>query len=831
VAWIVGLQRWVSVATAVSLAVTAAALIFALAAAAGTRADSQMISQRLVPAAAASGALLAQYSNQQDLLRAYVTTGQPADLVPFRQAAGPVPGLEARVAALVRGYRLMPAQLAAAEAAERSWLAEVAGPQLAAASRGDFGSARALQADVPVVRPYVLAVRTRVATLQAQITSMQARVVASLIGEQRRLLAALVAVCAVVAVTDGGAVITVRRWLIRPFTKLRRAASSVAAGNYETRVPAVGPAELADLGRATELMRTRLVAAVAKAELAEVSFRGLFDSSPIATLTVAADGSILMVNALAERMFGYSAGELAGQPVEMVVPAGFPGGNAADRVGSGAGPQSAPSGSGMMLSAARKDGHEFPVEISLGSLQTEHGAVVSAAILDITGRLAEQAERDRLRAEAERERHERRLQQSQRLESLGQLVGGVAHDFNNMMNVIGGYADFIVEEVTGLAAEDKRLDGVLADVEQVRGAADRAAQLTRQLLIFARRDVVHLDVLDVNKVIRGVEQLLRRTLGEQVALIINPARGLWQVKADAGQLEQVLVNLAVNSRDAMPGGGNLMIETGNVDADEEYAASRPGMVPGRYVRLRVSDTGTGMDSAVLARVFEPFYSTKPKGEGTGLGLATVYGIVTQAGGYAQIYSEPGLGTTVSALLPAVGALAVAAERTAAAAGQVTVAPVSGGGQTILLVEDEESLREMADRILTRNGYQVCSAVTPADAVRQAGDLQQHIDLLLTDVVMPEMMGNEVAARVRILRPSLPVLFMSGYAQQVLDTQGALDPHVDLLEKPFSAATLLTRVRQAIVNGGAVNGGAVNGGAVNGGAVNGGLPERQATADR
>jgi hypothetical protein len=724
VAWIVGLQRWVSVATAVSLAVTAAALIFALAAAAGTRADSQMISQRLVPAAAASGALLAQYSNQQDLLRAYVTTGQPADLVPFRQAAGPVPGLEARVAALVRGYRLMPAQLAAAEAAERSWLAEVAGPQLAAASRGDFGSARALQADVPVVRPYVLAVRTRVATLQAQITSMQARVVASLIGEQRRLLAALVAVCAVVAVTDGGAVITVRRWLIRPFTKLRRAASSVAAGNYETRVPAVGPAELADLGR------------------------------------------------------------------------------------------------------ARKDGHEFPVEISLGSLQTEHGAVVSAAILDITGRLAEQAERDRLRAEAERERHERRLQQSQRLESLGQLVGGVAHDFNNMMNVIGGYADFIVEEVTGLAAEDKRLDGVLADVEQVRGAADRAAQLTRQLLIFARRDVVHLDVLDVNKVIRGVEQLLRRTLGEQVALIINPARGLWQVKADAGQLEQVLVNLAVNSRDAMPGGGNLMIETGNVDADEEYAASRPGMVPGRYVRLRVSDTGTGMDSAVLARVFEPFYSTKPKGEGTGLGLATVYGIVTQAGGYAQIYSEPGLGTTVSALLPAVGALAVAAERTAAAAGQVTVAPVSGGGQTILLVEDEESLREMADRILTRNGYQVCSAVTPADAVRQAGDLQQHIDLLLTDVVMPEMMGNEVAARVRILRPSLPVLFMSGYAQQVLDTQGALDPHVDLLEKPFSAATLLTRVRQAIVNGGAVNGGAVNGGA-----VNGGLPERQATADR
>ena len=794
VAWIAGLQRWVNVAVAVSLAVTAVALILALAAAASARAASQVISQRLVPAAAASGVLLGQYGTQQNLLRDYVTSGQPAELAPYLKTAGPIPGEQARVAALVRGYRLMPAHLAAAEAAHAAWLANVAGPQLAAAARGDFARAQALQDNIPLLRPYVLAVRDQMATLQAQVTSTQGRVIARLIGAQRRLLIALLAVCLVVAVADGGAVVVVRRWLIRPFSTLRRAADSVAAGHYETRVPAVGPAELADLGRAAELMRTRLVAAVAKAELAEQKFRGLFDSSPNATLTVAADGSIIMVNALAERMFGYGAGELAGQPVEMLVPVGVHGGSTADRDDYSAGSPPPTAGEGPQLSAVCKDGREFPVEISLSSLPTEDGPVVSAAILDITDRLAAQAERDRLRAEAERERYERRLQQSQRLESLGQLVGGVAHDFNNMMNVIGGYADFIAEEVTGLAVEDKRLDGVLADVEQVRGAADRAAQLTRQLLIFARRDVVHLDVLSLNMVVSGVEQLLRRTLGEHLGLVIAPASGLWLIKADPGQLEQVLVNLAVNARDAMPAGGRLTIDTANVDADEAYTATRPGMTPGRYVRLRVSDTGTGMDREVLAKVFEPFYSTKPKGAGTGLGLATVYGIVTRAGGHAQIYSEPGLGTTVSVLLPAVYESAVIAREEVAM-------PVPGGDETILLVEDEESLREMASRILTRSGYQICSAVTPADAIRQASDPQQHIDLLLTDVVMPEMMGNEVAARVRAVRPSLPVLFMSGYAQQVLDTQGAIDPNVDLLEKPFSAATLLTRVRQAILNGG------------------------------
>jgi two-component system, cell cycle sensor histidine kinase and response regulator CckA len=239
----------------------------------------------------------------------------------------------------------------------------------------------------------------------------------------------------------------------------------------------------------------------------------------------------------------------------------------------------------------------------------------------------------------------------------------------------------------------------------------------------------------------------------------------------------------------MPGGGRLTIDIGNA-VDAAYAHARPGLEPGRFTRLRVSDTGAGMDREAVARAFEPFYTTKPAGQGTGLGLATVYGIVTQAGGYVHIYSEPGLGTTVSALLPAT-------EDAATAAGPKAAAPDPGNGETILVVEDEQSLRDMACRILERNGYLTCAATSASNAIRLASDLAQPIDLLLTDVVMPEMLGNEVAARVGAIRPGAHVLYMSGYAQTVLGAEGALNPDVDLLEKPFSEATLLTCVRQAI----------------------------------
>jgi signal transduction histidine kinase/CheY-like chemotaxis protein len=399
---------------------------------------------------------------------------------------------------------------------------------------------------------------------------------------------------------------------------------------------------------------------------------------------------------------------------------------------------------------------------------------------------------DVVRADAERAAAQDRLRHAERMESLGQLVGGIAHDFNNLLNVIGGFSDLVAEEIAGLAAEDARLGSVLDDVEQVRGAAQRAVRLTRQLLIFARSDVVHPEVLSLNDIIAGLEQLLRRTLGEHITLNTAPADGQWRVKADAGQLEQVLVNLAVNARDAMPGGGTLTIDTANITVDEAYAEGRPGLKPGRYTRLRVSDTGAGMPPEVLARVFEPFFTTKAKGKGTGLGLATFYGIITGAGGYAQIYSEPGIGTTITGLLPATSEEAARSKAPPAA-------PPRGRGETILLVEDETSLQELASRILTRNGYQVLAARTAAEAPGIAAEAGQPIDLLLTDVVMPEMLGNEVARRVNAVRPAVPVLYMSGYAQPVLDTHGILSGQIDLLEKPFSKATLLTRVRRAIDN--------------------------------
>jgi len=400
---------------------------------------------------------------------------------------------------------------------------------------------------------------------------------------------------------------------------------------------------------------------------------------------------------------------------------------------------------------------------------------------------------DVVRADADRAAAQDRLRHAERMESLGQLVGGIAHDFNNLLNVIGGFSDMVAEEIAGLADQDPRLGSVLDDVEQVRGASQRAVRLTRQLLTFARSDVVHPEVLSLNQIIAGLEQLLRRTLGEHITLNTAPAGDLWPVKADAGQLEQVLVNLAVNARDAMPGGGTLTIDTANITVDEAYAEARPGLTSGRYARLRVSDTGTGMPPEVLAHVFEPFFTTKEKGRGTGLGLATFYGIITGARGYAQIYSEPGLGTTISGLLPATSEEAGRSKPPPAAAPR-------GRGETILLVEDETSLQELASRILTRNGYQVRAARTAAEAPSIAGDAGQPVDLLLTDVVMPEMLGNEVARRVHAIRPALPVLYMSGYAQPVLDTHGAFANQIDLMEKPFSEATLLTRVRRAIDNG-------------------------------
>ena len=399
-------------------------------------------------------------------------------------------------------------------------------------------------------------------------------------------------------------------------------------------------------------------------------------------------------------------------------------------------------------------------------------------------------EAERAEAERDREHLQTQLQQSQRLEVLGQLAGGVAHDFNNLLAVILNYAAFVVEELaTGHRAD---LGAAARDVTQIQRAAQRATALTHQLLAFARREVVQPVVLDLNDVVTEVRQLLDRTIGEDVVLRTDLADQLWPVLADVGQIEQVLVNLAVNARDAMPGGGTLTIGTANITVGNEFHAAGSTVRTGRHVQLRVGDTGTGMASDVLAHVFEPFYTTKPAGTGTGLGLATVYGIVLQAEAAIDIHSLPGVGTTFTILVPVTDEVAAPVE-------EETTYERSSAGETVLIVEDEEALREVTERIFTASGYHVLTAAHGADALDLAAHYAGDIHLLVTDVVMPNMLGKEVAERIRPIKPGIEVLFMSGYAQPVLASRGRLDRDVHLIEKPFSAAALITKAGQ-ILNG-------------------------------
>ena len=412
-----------------------------------------------------------------------------------------------------------------------------------------------------------------------------------------------------------------------------------------------------------------------------------------------------------------------------------------------------------------------------------------AAARDVTERLELRAEPERRRSQAERDKLEHQRQQSQRLESLGQLTGGVAHDFNNLLAVISNYAAFVGEEV---AKDDVQIDrqSVCADVRQIQLAAERAAELTHQLLAFARCDVVQPLPLDLNEVITRVEQLLIRTLGEHVILKTDLAARLCPVLADPGQIEQVLVNLAVNARDAMPAGGTLVVQTSVTEIDESHPAGRAGLPSGQYACVKVSGTGVGRPRDVVDRAFEPFVTTTPEGEATGLGLATVYGIVSQADGYVQAYSEPDIGTTVTILLPATG-------QRIQAEPAPEPAPSGGRGETVLIVEDEPAMREVTRRILARSGYQVIVAAGGHEAIEIAASHTGDIDVLLTDVVMPRMFGQEAAERICALRPGVQVLFMSGYAQGVLSSQGVVESGVNLIQKPFSEAQLLATLGQII----------------------------------
>lgn len=525
---------------------------------------------------------------------------------------------------------------------------------------------------------------------------------------------------------------------------------------------------------------TVIARAVSTRERLESSFQALLEAAPDAFVGVGEDGRVVLANTQAETLFGLTRHGLIGKEIDKLLAPPL------------AGEAIPPPGSDPHAPTAiahRDDGVGVPVEVSVSILPTDDGRIRCAVIRDITERVRAQERFLQLQAEAERAHVEAQLQRTQRLEGLGQLAGGVAHDFNNLIAVISNYATFIAE-----AATDNGLTEMAGDAAQITKAAQRGADLTHQLLAFARREVVRPRPLSLNDVVTDIEQMLRRSIGEHITLDVRLEPGLSPITADPGQLDQVLVNLAVNARDAMPRGGTLTIETRDLAVDHDYAAGRPQLRTGQYVRLRVSDTGTGMPPEVIERAFEPFYTTKPAGKGTGLGLATVYGIITAAGGDLSIYSEPGLGTTFTILLPATDLQPAEVDEPAE--------PVPAGGRrgTVLAVEDEPALRDVLARILAGAGHEVLIAADGPAALALAREHPGRIDVLLTDVVMPHMLGKDLAERFLIIAPGACVLFMSGYARPALASQGTLDPEVTLVEKPFSKSQLLAAVQQCLDRG-------------------------------
>jgi len=416
----------------------------------------------------------------------------------------------------------------------------------------------------------------------------------------------------------------------------------------------------------------------------------------------------------------------------------------------------------------RADGGSFPGDVHVNPLR-RGGDIVGAVVA-----ISDASERQSLRAQ---------FQQAQKMEAVGRLAAGVAHDFNNLLTVINGYSELLLArpEVFGRhAPTEAKLAGILK-------AGERAAALTRQLLAFSRQQVLEPRLLDLNQLLKEMDPLLRRVLGEDLDLTTACDPALGTVRADPGQLGQILMNLAVNARDAMPSGGRLTIETANVTLDDGYCAAHPEVRPGAYVMLAVTDTGTGMDATTLARLFEPFFTTKPVGRGTGLGLATVYGIVKESGGSIAAYSELGHGTAMKVYLPRQGAPADALE--------IRPAAPAHGRETILLVEDEDAVRQVVSEILATHGYHVVAASRPSQAIELAR--QQRPDLVITDVVMPEMDGRALVAELSTLHSGLTVLFASGYPDQAVTQHRELDPGVAFIQKPFTPTALAAKVRSVL----------------------------------
>ena len=489
----------------------------------------------------------------------------------------------------------------------------------------------------------------------------------------------------------------------------------------------------------------------------------LIQASPLAIVTTDLSGVVSEWNVAAERMFGWFAGDVLGRPIPIV-----PVEQLEDdmRRMSASGEHSF---TGYETRCARKDGTLVDVYVSTAALRGIGGMLGTVwVIADVT----------------ERKMMEEQLRQAQKMDAVGQLAGGVAHDFNNLLTVITSYGQFLLN---ALPEQDPRR----SDAHQITQAAARAASLTRQLLAFSRRQVLQPQVLDLNEVIGDMERLLRRVISEDIALVTQFESAIGAVRADRGQIEQVVMNLVVNARDAMPNGGVLAISTRVVHLDTAYARRHAGVNPGKHVVFAVRDTGVGMDTATQQRIFEPFFTTKVKGKGTGLGLSTVYGIVRQSGGHIDVRSAPGRGTTFEIILPQVSA-AVPAK-----AEHIRHSPLPRGTETVLVVEDEDAVRLIVRRVLRDQGYVILEARDGNEALRVCAQKGDTIDLVLSDVIMPGMGGRELSRALAVSRPGLPILFMSGYNDDGDLTGSSTDTAASVLAKPFTAETLATQVREAL----------------------------------